>query len=103
MSDANRDRVIAMTVRAGMTREQACITFDVSKHACDQACEAIVRVVGTAPPELQATIMASAFASVATTFRQRWPKQWEAMVAAELQGRGESKAIVMPPPEEDAP
>ena len=80
---AERDRLIVGAMRAGMTREQASVLTDVSKHAFEEAIGTAKRIVATCPPDLQAPAFASVLASFATVFRDMMPEHWAAFCATE--------------------
>lgn len=80
---AARDRMIVQAMRTGMTREEASILTDVSKHAFEQAMEAAQRVLGSCPPDLRVPALASVLASFATVMRDNLPEHWTAFCAAD--------------------
>lgn len=76
-----RDEMVAGAMRTGLSREQASVLTDISKHAFDEAFAAARRVIDTAPDELKAATFTSVLASFATIMRERFPEHWEAFVA----------------------
>lgn len=82
--DADRDAMIAGAMRTGLSRLQASILTDVSKHAFDEAMGTAQRILDTCPPELRLAAFASVLASFATVLRDKLPEHWAAFVAAEV-------------------
>jgi hypothetical protein len=79
---AARDRMIVEAMRTGMTRLQASVLTDVSKHAFDEAMGTAQRILDSCPPELRLAAFASVLASFATVLREKLPQHWDAFVAA---------------------
>ncbi|MEJ7831296.1 MAG: hypothetical protein WKF79_00135 [Nocardioides sp.] len=79
---ADRDRMIAETVRAGVPRSDASEIVDLGAHACEQAMDAARRVADTASPGNRLPVFVSVLASMATLMREDFPDQWEAFLEA---------------------
>lgn len=90
----NRDAMIVAAMRTGMTRLQASILTDVSKHAFDEAMGTAQRVLDTCPPELRLAAFASVLASFATVLRDKLPEHWQAFLAA---GQQTHDAVIVLP------
>jgi hypothetical protein len=92
---ATRDRMIVEAMRTRMTRMQASVLTDVSKHAFDEAMGTAQRVLDSCPPELRLAAFASVLASFATVMREKLPEHWAALVATETT-MGEAAVIELP-------
>lgn len=90
-----RDQAIADSMRAGMTRNNAALLFDVSFHAFNEGWAAVRRITETAPPPAQAAIIASALASFTDLFRGSFPEEWAAFVATPTDDPGTTTVIIM--------
>lgn len=95
-SAESRDAMIVAAMRTGLTRLQASVLTDVSKHAFDEALTTAQRVLDTCPPELRFAAFASVLASFATILRDKLPDHWRAFVAAETV-TNHPAVIVLPP------
>lgn len=91
----NRDAMIVAAMRTGLTRLQASVLTDVSKHAFDEAMTTAQRILDTCPPELRLAAFASVLASFATVLREKLPEHWQAFVAA-APTTNESVVITLP-------
>lgn len=81
MDPATRDKLIVGAMRSGMTREQASVLTDVSKHAFEEGMATVMRILDTCPPDLRAPGLASVLASFGTVMRDHFPEHWKAFVA----------------------
>lgn len=93
LDPAARDRMIVGAMRSGMTREQASVLTDVSKHAFEEAMGTVMRILDTCPPDLRVPGLASVLASFATVMRDQLPEHWAAFCAAD---DTHDQVIIMP-------
>lgn len=94
-NQADRDRMIAETIRAGVPRDHASEIVDLGAHAFDQAFDAARRIIDTACTCNRPAILASVFASFVTLMRETMPEHWEALIKANPSG-GASTVIIAP-------
>lgn len=92
---AARDRMIVEAMRTGMTRLQASVLTDVSKHAFEEAMNTAQRILDTCPPELRLAAFASVLASFATVLREKMPEHWAAFCSVDTT-MGEATVIELP-------
>lgn len=87
--------MIVDAMRTGMTRLQASVLTDVSKHAFDEAMGTAQRILDNCPPELRLTAFASVLASFATVLREKLPEHWAAFCSVDTT-TGEATVIELP-------
>lgn len=92
---SSRDAMIVAAMRTGMTRVQASVLTDCSKHAFDEAMDTAQRILDACPPDLRLAAFASVLASFATVLREKLPDHWQAFVAANTT-TADSQVIVLP-------
>lgn len=81
---AARDRMIVQAMRTGLSREQAAILTDMSKHAFEAGMATVLRILDTCPPELREALFASVLASFAGALREHLPAHWAAFQQADV-------------------
>lgn len=90
-----RDRMIVDAMRTGLSRAEASILTDISKHAFEEAMSTAQRILDTCPPQLRLAAFASVLASFATVMREKLPEHWAAFAAAPTT-TGEATVITLP-------
>lgn len=91
----DRDRLIQASTELGMPFELAEQLHDISKHAFDQAFDAMRRIVDTAPQVLRVPITASVLASFVVVMRDSFPDHWKAILEADTSPT-ETTVIILP-------
>lgn len=97
---STREDMLEAVVRTGMSRADAAVLTDISKHACDEAVSAIMRVTDTAPPNLKVAILSSALATLCGVLRDTFPKHWAALLESMNQPVQDEAATVITLPDE---
>lgn len=82
-------------MQAGLTKDQAHILTDLSKHAFDEASDAMMRIAAGAPEELIVPIVTSVMGSFAKAMREQFPDHWQAFLTSE-QPVDQPSVIVLP-------
>lgn len=92
-----RAKLIAETMRSStLTREQASVLVDMSKHAFETSVEAAMRILDTAPMEMRVAALASVAGSWLGVLKEHFPEHWKA-VQANPNAIDEPTVIVLPP------
>ena len=83
MKPEERDKLIADAMKAGLSRNDASVMVDISKHAFEQGVEAMMRILETIPSNsVRNGAFASALASCAGILQEHFPEHWKALVEA---------------------
>ncbi|MFL5900921.1 MAG: hypothetical protein ACJ75S_06945 [Solirubrobacterales bacterium] len=79
MNDADRDRMVVGAMKTGLSKSDASVLVDISKHAFEHAVEAAIRVIDTAPPNLRTAALASVAGSWLGILSEHFPEHWKAL------------------------